>query len=169
MNCTACADGCSNCLGDKWACLACSSGFELMGSVCISNFNFLVSITFNVDLATFQNNFVIMLNQIANISGVSVNQITILSIVQGSVTVNMAITSPNAANSNAANTVETNLDNALKVGNNFGGMSVAKSSVTTEGNPSPTPDDGGSGLSRTTIILLATLIPIGVLCTFYLT
>lgn len=87
------------------------------------------------------------------------DQIVILSITQGSVNVNMAVSSPNAAGSNAAITAQQNIQNVVNTGQAFGAMTVSSSSVTTQGGN----NDESSGLSTTAIILLAVLIPVGVI------
>lgn len=73
----------------------------------------------------------------------------------------MQINSPFAPNSNDANTVQNNINGVLQQGS-IASMPIISSSVNTIGN-----DDDDSGLSKTTIIILATVIPIGVLCKIY--
>lgn len=159
MNCSKCASPCLACFGNANTCIACETDFTLTGPVCLSNFNYKVNVTLSVTLAEFRDNYITFLNQIANAVQVSINKIVILSIVQGSVVVNMAVSSPDAAGSSNAVTQQNNLQNLLNSGN-VGGMGVASSTLTTIGGSN---DSDDSGLSQTTIILLAVLIPVGVL------
>ena len=74
----------------------------------------------------------------------------------------MSITSSNPSGSNAAQTILDNLNGLFNSGT-IAGMKITSFTVTTEGGDGG--DDGG--LSKTTIIILATVIPIGTLRTFY--
>lgn len=161
QNCTACSSNCLTCEGSIETCTSCRSGFTLNSGSCLSNFNFVVALSFQVTLAVFEQNFFNVLNTIANAAGVTFDQIVVLSITEGSVNLKVAVTSINAQGSNAAATTQTAIQNAVATGTSFGGMSVSSSSVTTAGGSS-TDDD--SGLSTTAIILLAVLIPVGVIC-----
>jgi hypothetical protein len=76
----------------------------------------------------------------------------------------MAVTSTAASGSNDATTIENNIKTAVGAGATFGDLTVSTSSVTPEGGS--TDDDSHSGLSTTAIILMAVLIPVGVLRTF---
>jgi len=165
QTCVACASPCAACFGDIYSCLACiNSNYTLQGDVCISNFNYLVSIVFNVDLNIFQNNYLNFMNQIASAAGVSINDISVISIVSGSVTINMAITSPNPPGSQGAINAQNNLNNLIQQGSTVNNMLITSSSVTPQGG-SNNPDNSG-GLSTTDIILMAVLIPVGVLRTY---
>jgi hypothetical protein len=164
QTCVACASPCAACFGDIYSCLACiNSSYTLRGDTCISNFNFLVSVVFNVDLKVFENNYLSFMNQVASAAGVTINEITVLSIVSGSVTINMAVTSPNPPGSQGAINAQNNLNNLIQSGSTASGMPITSSTLTTEGGSN---DNGGSGLSTTDIILMAVLIPVGVLRTF---
>lgn len=172
VNCTACTDNCATCMGSTSTCTSCNSGFTINSGVCISNFNYQVSTTLNVNLASFTNNYVNFINQVAKAAGVSSNNIRVLSIKEGSVTVNMQVNSNAPAGSSNSILAQSNLVNLLKTGGSVADMPVTASSVTTNGGsntptptPTPTPDNGG-GLSTTTIIILATVIPIGTLRTY---
>ena len=74
----------------------------------------------------------------------------------------MAITSNDAAGSNGAVTAQNNIENLVNSGS-ISGMSVTSRTLTTDGGSNDV--DDSSGLSKTTIILLAVLIPVGVLRT----
>ena len=133
QNCTACSTSCATCLNNPSTCTSCNSGFTLVSDACISNFNYRISATFAVTLAVFSQNFFDFVQRIADTAGVQFDQVVILSIVQGSVTVNMAVTSLQTAGSNAAVTTQNNLNNAISSGSAFGGMTVASSTLTTQG------------------------------------
>lgn len=141
------------------------TGFSLFGDVCLSNFNYQISVTFNVDFAQFENNYLTFLNEVATAAGVGINNIVILSIVPGSVTVNMAITSFNPPGSQNAINAQNNLQTVVANGTSASGMPITASSVTTAGGSNGGGDSGSSGLSTTDIILMAVLIPVGVLRT----
>lgn len=159
FNCSKCSSECSACLGNINTCISCNTGFSLMGYVCLSNFNYRVSVVLDATLAQFQNNYLKFINQIAQAANVAVNQIVILSITQGSINVNMAVTSLDAPGSNAAVNNQNSLQNLVNSGS-IGNMTVTSSTLTTAGGSNT---DNSSGLSTTTIILLAVLIPVGVL------
>ena len=133
QNCTACSSSCATCLNNPSTCTSCSSGFTLVSDSCISNFNYRISATFAVTLDVFRQNFFAFVQRIADTAGVRFDQIVILSIVQGSVTVNMAVTSLQAAGSNAAVSTQNSLNSVIASGQSFGGMNVASSTLTTQG------------------------------------
>lgn len=162
LSCVACTGNCATCLGSSSTCTSCTSGFTLNGIVCTSNFNFQVQTTLGVSLSVFTSNYVNFLNQIASAAGVTVNNIVILSIVSGSVTVNMLVNSNSAPGSSGATDSLNNLNNLLKNGSSIANMGITSTTITTNGDTS----DNSGGLSTTTIIILATVIPIGVLCTY---
>lgn len=161
LSCVACTDNCATCLGSSSTCTSCISGFTLNGIICTSNFNFQISTTLAVSLQVFTNNYVAFINQIASAAGVTANNIVVLSIVSGSVTVNMLVNSDSAPGSVGATNSLNNLNNLLKSGGSIANMGVTSSTVSTNGDTS---DNSSGGLSTTTIIILATVIPIGVLC-----
>ena len=160
QNCISCSSNCLTCEGNPNTCTSCNSGFTLNSGACVSNFNFVVTLTFDVTLAVFEQNFFNVINTIANAAGVGFDQIVVLSITQGSVILRTAVTSTSAAGSNAAINTENAIKAAVADGTSFNGMTVASSSVTTEGGS----NEEDSGLSTTAIILLAVLIPVGVIC-----
>ena len=94
--CQPCASPCSTCIGSTTTCMSCVNNFGLFGTVCISNFNYQISTVLGVKLSVFQSNYLNFTNQIASAAGVNVDDIAVLSITSGSVTVNMAITSFNS-------------------------------------------------------------------------
>lgn len=119
----------------------------------------------NTEPGVFNSQYLAFLTSVASSVSTSINNIAVLSIVNGSVTVTMLITSTNAPSSNGAITEQDNLNN-FKTGGTIAGMSITSNSVTTNGGTNSN-SDSDSGLSQTTIIILATVIPIGTLCNFY--
>jgi hypothetical protein len=161
LNCTPCTSPCASCEGSSLTCTSCVSGFSMKGGNCLSNFNYAVSVTFSVSLAQFQTNYLGFLNQMAASAGVAVNNIIINSIVAGSVIVDMSVTSFASPGSSDAINNQNNMNNLLNSGN-INNMQVSTTSLSTVGG-SNTVD---SGLSQTTIIILAVVIPVGVLRTY---
>lgn len=94
------------------------------------------------------------------------NRILVVSINYGSVAVVLQASTTDAPGSQGAIDQENNLNTLLSSSNGVGGMSVSSSSVTTNGGSNN--NGGDSGLSRTTIIILAVCIPCGVLCTYFM-
>jgi len=162
VSCAACTSPCATCSGNPNLCTTCISGFNLQGQVCMSSFNYAVTAIFAVNLTTFMNNYLTSLKQIASSAGVGVTNLIVLSITSGSVVVNMQITSFSPAGSSAATTNQNNLNNLLASGN-IGNMPVSSFTLTTNGGTNSNTD---SGLSTTTIIILAVCIPGGILRTF---
>jgi hypothetical protein len=130
----------------------------------MSNFNYAVSTVFNVNMTTFMANYLSFLQQVASSAGVAVRNVAIKSITLGSVVANLQITSFSPAGSAAATANQNSLNNLLTSGN-IAGMPVTSFTLSTNGGTN-TPDSGSSGLSTTTIIILAVCIPGGVLRTY---
>jgi hypothetical protein len=116
--------------------------------------------------STFNINYLAFLTAIANSISTNINNIAVLSIVNSSVSVTMLITSANSPSSNGAITEQNNL-NSFKNGGTIAGMSITSNTITTNGGTNNN-SDSDSGLSQTTIIILATVIPIGTLRKYYL-
>ncbi len=93
LNCIACASYCATCQSSPTTCTSCNSGFTQFGAVCLSNFNYQIIITLGVSYSTFMNQYLNFTNQIATAAGVNIENILIISIVSGSVTVNMEVSS----------------------------------------------------------------------------
>ena len=159
VNCTQCVSPCANCVGSPSTCTSCVNGFTLTGSVCLSNFKFVVRVVLNATLAQFQANYFNFVTAIANQAGVAFSDIVITSITSGSIIIDMDISSNNPSGSNEANTIQNNINNLLATGT-IANMQVTSFTVATDG---ATNNDDDGGLSRTTIIILATVIPIGTL------
>ena len=163
QTCIACSSPCATCFGDIYSCTSCiSSSYTLKGDICLTNFNYIVNVVFNVDMAVFQNNYLSFMNQVATSAGVSINDITIMSITSGSVQVNMAISSPNAPGSQGAIDAQNNLNNLIQGGQTVAGMPIPSSTLTAVGGSNA----NNGGLSTEDIIIMAVLIPVGVLRTY---
>merc|ERR1712113_156471 len=156
VTCDACASPCATCSGDVNNCLTCLDGFTFRGSKCISNFNFQLSTVFN-------SNYLSFISDIASAASTTIDKVSVISLIFGSVNAVVQISTTNAANSQAAINQQNALSNAVNCGT-LGNMQVTSSSVTTNGgsNNGGSSDDD-SGLSRTTVIILAVCIPCGVL------
>jgi len=163
LNCTSCTFPCQSCLGNPTTCTSCTANYTLMSGVCITNFNYQVNIVLNTILSTFQNNYLSFLNAIATAAGVTVQNIVVQSIMNGSVNVTMQVSSDAVAGSNSAITSQNNLNTILTSGTTIANMGITSSSITTNGGTNDNGSSGSSGLSTTTIIILATVIPIGTL------
>lgn len=174
LNCTACTSPCQTCRGSAQSCTSCKSGYYLVGDVCLSNFNYAVSVTFNVNLTDFSSNYLQFLKAIAQASSVQLDNIVVDGISSGSVIVDLSVTSFTAAGTNASIQSENNIAQLFS-NQNLANMPVTSSSVTTRGgsngndnnnnnnNNSSGDGSGGSGLSTTAIIILAVVIPISVI------
>jgi hypothetical protein len=112
--------------------------------------------------AVFNQNYLGFLNAAATAMQASVNVVTVLSIVYGSVTITMLISSTNAPGTSAAITQQQNLQAALS--GTVAGMQVTATTITTNGG-----ENGGgggnnsnpnTGLSKTSIIIIAVFAPI---------
>ena len=167
VSCVACASPCATCSGSTITCLTCIPSYTIQGSLCISNFNYQMKMVLATNITIFNPKYLSFLTSIASSISTSINNIAVLSIVNGSVTVTMLITSTNSPSSNGAITEQNNL-NGFKNGGSIAGMSITSNTVTTNGGTNNDSNDSSSGLSQTTIIILATVIPIGTLCNFYL-
>lgn len=127
----------------------------------MSNFRYVINIVFDVTLTTFSNNYLTFLNQIAAAANVGVNNILIVSLTSGSVSVDMQVASLEAPGSVGAVNAQNSLTSLLS-SSTLGGMSVKSATITTEGG-----SNESGGLSQTTIIILAVCIPVGILSTYY--
>jgi hypothetical protein len=150
-------------------CITCVSGFNLQGAQCVSNFNYQISVTFaNSTTSTELNNQLSQFVQsIANAANVSPTQVTIVSIIYSSIVVQAIVSTTLEPGSSAAIAQENSLNSAIAIGQPVGGLTVATSSLSTNGGSN---SNGGSssssGISRTTVIILAVVIPVGTLCNF---
>lgn len=165
--CAACVTPCATCVGSVYTCITCVTNFYSSGANCISNFNVRASAVLSsaTTPANFNDQLSSFLQSIANSAGVSINAITILSINYGSITIDFVVSTSAEPGSTAAVNLQNSVTNTLSSGS-VGGLSVTSSSVSNSVGSST--NNGESGLSRTTIIILATVIPIGTLCTFFI-
>jgi hypothetical protein len=136
----------------------------MQGTQCVSNFNFQTQTVLNANTTFFNQNYLSFLNSVANAAGVTLTSVTVLSINYGSVTVTMLVSTENSPGSSQAIDQQNNLQTTLS--KSVAGMPVVSNSVTTNGG-SNNNSDNNSGLSETTIIILATVIPVGTLRIFY--
>lgn len=160
LTCLPCVAPCASCTGSPTTCTSCQSGFTLQAPACLSSFNFQVNVVLGVTMAQFQANYFSFLSQLATAAQTTIQNIVIISLSTGSVIVNMSISTPFGPTSSQAGTINSNL-NTLLGSNNIANMPVTSYNVVTNGGTLPS-----GGLSTTTIIILATVIPIGVLRTF---
>jgi hypothetical protein len=85
-------------------------------------------------------------------------------IASGSITIVTKMTSFNAPNTPAALASQQSLNNFVVAGGTIANMGVASAHLTTNGGSNDNNNGGGSsGLPTSTIIILATVIPIGTL------
>jgi hypothetical protein len=161
--CMPCLSPCQTCLGAISTCLSCVNSFTLQGTQCVSNFNFQVVCTLTTTPTAFNQNYLAFLNTVASSINSTIDAITVLSINYGSVTVTMLVNSNGIDGSNAASLQQTNIQNALT--GTVANMTVQTTKITINGGSSNNNNNNNdSGLSQTTIIILATVIPIGTLC-----
>lgn len=173
VTCAKCIQPCVNCVNSPTSCLSCTSGYTLLGTGCISDFNFNVNVVFSVNSPSdFVNNYYNLLATIANKIGQNINTISVSSIVYGSATVNFVVSTTNAAGSTGANNQLSGLQSLLMTNTTVAGMTVTTSTVVTNSPPNDNSNsDSGSssGLSNTTIIIIAVVVPIGSISTkFYM-
>jgi hypothetical protein len=122
--------------------------------------------------AAFNQNYLAFLQAIASSMSVSVYAITVLSIAYGSVGATLQVTTTAEPNSPLAIQQQNGLQSVVRQSGSIAGMTVSSSTVTTNGGTNNDNNNGGgggsesSGLSRTTIIILATVIPVGTLRKF---
>lgn len=117
------------CISNPNSCISCVSGFSLRGTSCISTFYFGVTIKFNVNPSTFLNNYYNFLLQTANSVNQNINSILVNSIVYGSATVDLSVTTTAAQGSSAASTQQSSLT-TLASSQSIASMPVLTGSVT---------------------------------------
>lgn len=125
------------------------------------NFGLKLSIAFNSFFAKYQS----FLTILANVSGVDANNITMINIVEGSTVLNGSV-SVVPDNTTAASVIYTNMENNLRNGSVLGGeFTIIEAPVIEASNGTAPPlIDNGPNLT----LILAIVIPIGVLCKFVL-
>lgn len=162
VNCVACKSPCLTCTNAPSTCLTCISGYSYQGNQCVTNFNFGVQVVLGATSTVFYQNYLAFLKQIANSIGQSIDVLTVGSLKFGSSTVNLKVSTTAAPGSSAAMQQQNQIQGAVT--GSIANMPVTKSSVTSTAPNTPA-SSTDSGLSQTTIIILATVIPIGTLRT----
>jgi len=167
ISCVACVSPCATCISNQYSCLTCISGYTLAGTSCISNFNFNVNIYLSpVTPSAFMNNYYNFLIQVAGSINQNVNSISVSSIVYGSANITMSVNTAATQGSSQANAQQQNLTSLAK-SSTIASMPVLTSSVST----ATTNSNGGSTViveDNTTTIILAVVIPVCVVCKFYI-
>ena len=157
VSCRACVSPCVTCISSTTSCLSCISGYTISGTSCVSSFNYGASVVLNTDPTTFVTNYYNFLTNISTSIGQAINTITISSIVYGSATVTFTVSTSNAAGSNGATTLQTNLQNTISA-QSIAGLPVTKSTLTVNGGPSDNSSDNSS--SSNTTLIIAIVVPI---------
>ena len=129
--CLACQSPCQTCSISVSLCLSCVSNYTLVGAQCVSSFNYQIITVLNAPASTFNINYLSFLNTAANAIQSSINVVTVLSIVYGSVTVTMLVSSNFTPGSQAAISQQNNLQAALS--GTVAGMQVTSTVITTNG------------------------------------
>lgn len=160
VSCIICTSPCVTCISSPSSCLSCISGYSLVGTSCISNFNFGASVVLSTTPSNFVSNYYNFLTQISSAVGQQINTITVTNIQYGSATVNFVVSTTNAFGSSAAQTQQTNLQNAITNNQTVGGMQVSSSNLVLNGAPS------SSDSSSNTTLIIAIVVPIAALSTF---
>ena len=129
--CLACLSPCQTCSISVSLCLSCVINYTLVGTQCVSSFNFQIITVLNAPASTFNKNYLSFLNTVANAIQSSINVVTVLSIVYGSVTVTMLASSNYTPGSQAAISQQNNLQVALS--GTVAGMQVTSTVIATNG------------------------------------
>lgn len=159
--CVACTSPCLQCMGSPTTCTSCISGYSLNGWNCQSNFNFGFFVSLNTNLTTFYNNYQAFLQALVG-PNASLQELTLASIVSGSVNVTGTVSTSSQSNSNAAGTQFYALQDTLK-SSSIAGMPIASSYVAPNGGivppaPTPTPDT-----TNNLALILGICIPLAVI------
>jgi hypothetical protein len=102
-----------NCIGNPNTCTSCVNGFNLIGNLCISPFYFGVQITFDVNPSTFLNNYYNFLLQLSSSINQNIGSIIVNSIMYGSASVDLSVTTTATQGSDTASAQQTNLTNIV--------------------------------------------------------
>jgi len=113
IQCTPCVSPCMNCIGNPNTCTSCVNGFNLIGNLCISPFYFGVQITFDVNPSTFLNNYYNFLLQLSSSINQNIGSIIVNSIMYGSASVDLSVTTTATQGSDTASAQQTNLTNIV--------------------------------------------------------
>ena len=127
-----------------------------------------MNIVFQATTSVFNTNYLNFLNTFAIAINRTIDDIAIIGLKYGSVQATIQIDSVAAAGTQASINEENAIRGALS-SNSIANMQVSSSTVTTNGGSNSGSGDDDTGLSRTTIIILAVCIPCGVLSKFAFT
>lgn len=165
MECVKCNSPCLTCANTPDYCTSCVEGFEFFGWKCAQKFRFTFVITLTVDLATFEANYVTLIEIFAAALGVTdTNAITINLIAEGSVNLDGSAAPSAAAGSSQAASQFASLSNLINSGN-VAGMSVGASSlIVQDGAVGSLPEESKVNVLA---IVLGICIPIGVLSNLF--
>lgn len=131
--CIKCYSPCSTCYNLPSFCTSCISKYTLTENRCISNFNFLVSLTLNpASNQTFVENYYNLISLIANTTNTFINETSIIWIKYSSVNIRLLVSTSNSVGSTAANQEQSNL-NTLLASTSLVGMTVINSQLTVQG------------------------------------
>lgn len=139
VNCVACASPCNTCLNNPNICTSCVSGYSLRGTTCISSFYFAVSVQFSVTPSVFLNNYYNFLLQLSASINQNIGTVLVNSIVYGSATASLSVTTTATQGSSTAATQQQNLTTFTTQGTTIANMAILTSSVastTTSGGSS---------------------------------
>jgi hypothetical protein len=155
ITCQKCVSPCAFCISSTTSCLTCVTGYTLLGTQCISNYNFGATVVFNTNPTNFVQNYYNLLANISATVSQQINTIAVMSIQYGSATVNFIVSTSNAEGSSAANTQQANLQNLFTANQVVAGLPVSTSTVVVNGGTS-----SSSESSTNTTLILAIVIPI---------
>lgn len=166
LTCLACTAPCATCYNTPTTCLTCQSGFMLSGNRCLNTNQIDVSVTFTTaggDNTIFTNNYNTIMTGLANAAGVPQSNIIVSSIVYSSVVFNAIVTINAAANSDLANNIQTSINNYFST-LNITGLTVSQSSIV---NPDQNNNGGDTGSGSNATLIIAIVVPIVSVRTFY--
>lgn len=160
ITCVQCVSPCVNCISSSSSCLSCITGYTILGTQCVSNYNFGATVVFSTNPTNFVQNYYNLLANISATVGQQINTIAVISIQYGSATVSFIVSTPNAEGSSAAATQQTNLQNLFVNNQTVAGLPVSTSTVVVNGGTS---SSSSSSSSTNTTLILAIVIPIAAL------
>ena len=165
LSCAMCASPCLTCVTSPMTCVSCITGYSLNGQQWLSNFNYQIVVTFvgnttNLDVNSQLSLFV---QSIANAANVSASSVTIINIVYASIQITAVISTTLTPGSQAAIDQQNSIQSQVTTGSTLGGLQVASTTLSTNGGSN---SSGSSGISRTSVIILAVVIPVGTLCNY---
>ncbi len=151
------------CQFDPTQCIACVDGFALQGWKCTKTFYFYFNMTLNVDLTTFNQNYLSFLQTLANaFQAPNIDSITMNSIVSGSIMITAAASPPANSGSSQSRSQFNGLQGAIAANGNIAGMPITSSAAQVVGGSlSP-------AQSSNLALILGICIPVGVLCNYFI-